>query len=70
MLISVFIFFQLGILKGVLAKTVLGKDFTAKITPPMNDTWYRTRGEGVQTSLKRFLLVYIGEPLNKLIRYA
>ena len=34
----------------------------------MNDTWYKTRGEGVHESLKRFLLVYLGEPLNRLIR--
>ncbi|KAJ7353997.1 hypothetical protein OS493_030847 [Desmophyllum pertusum] len=33
----------------------------------MNTTWYKTRGESVHTSLKRFLLVYLGEPLTRLI---
>ena len=35
----------------------------------MNATWYETRGEGVYQSLRRFLLVYLGEPLTRLIRY-
>jgi len=58
-----------GIFNEAIAKTILMRSFTAKITPEMNDTWYKTRGESVRTSLKRFLLVYLGEPLNRLLRY-
>ena len=58
-----------GIFNEAIAKTILMGSFTAKITPEMNDTWYKTRGESVRTSLKRFLLVYLGEPLNRLLRY-
>lgn len=35
----------------------------------MNATWHEIRGEGVRESLRRFLLVYLGEPLTRLIRY-
>ncbi|KAK2571317.1 hypothetical protein P5673_003897 [Acropora cervicornis] len=59
---------EFGIFNTDLGKTILRKSFTKKITSKMNDTWYKTRGEGVHESLKRFLLVYLGEPLNRLIR--
>ena len=62
-------FFELGILNEGVAKTILSKSFTEKITPEMNDTWYEIRRESVRASLKRFLLVFLGEPLNRLIRY-
>lgn len=62
-------FFELGTLNEGVAKTILRKSFTEKITQEMNDTWYEARGESVRASLKRFLLVYLGEPLNRLIRY-
>ncbi|KAL9959511.1 hypothetical protein ACROYT_G032838 [Oculina patagonica] len=60
---------ETGILNEAVAKTILAKSFTAKITSKMNNTWYETRGESVHTSLKRFLLDYLGEPLTRLIRY-
>ena len=62
-------FYELGILNEGVAKTILRKSFTEKITPEMNATWYERRRESVRASLKRFLLVYLGEPLNRLIRY-
>ena len=62
------IFFP-GIFNEAVTSTILAESFTAKITPEMNTTWYKTRGESVHTSLKRFLLVYLGEPLTRLIRY-
>ena len=58
-----------GIFNEQLGKKVLSEGFTSKITPEMNATWYETRGEGVYQSLRRFLLVYLGEPLTRLIRY-
>ena len=57
----------LGIFNEAVAK-ILAARFTAKITTEMNNTWYKTRGESVRASLKRFLLVYLGEPLHRLIR--
>ena len=35
----------------------------------MNSTWYKRREESVRTSLKRFLLLYLGEPLHRLLRF-
>ena len=35
----------------------------------MNSTWYKRRRESVRTSLKRFLLLYLGEPLHRLLRF-
>ena len=64
-----FYFVPIGILNEFVAKFILAKRFTSKITSDMNTTWYKKRGESVQESLRRFLLVYLGEPLTRLIRY-
>ena len=49
--------------------SILADSFTAKITQEMNSTWYKRREESVRTSLKRFLLLYLGEPLHRLLRF-
>jgi len=66
---DVFCFVLTGIFNEGVAKTILAKRFTSKITSEMNTTWYKKRGESVEASLRRFLLVYLGEPLTRLIRY-
>lgn len=63
------LYFFTGIFNEGVAKTILAKSFTSKITSKMNITWYEIRRESVHESLKRFLLVYLGEPLTRLIRY-
>lgn len=60
---------ETGIFNSAVATFILGKSFTSKITSEMNTTWYKKRGESVHESLRRFLLVYLGEPLTRLIAY-
>ena len=67
---TIILFFLSGIFNEGVAKTILAKSFTSKITSEMNATWYEKRQESVHESLKRFLLVYLGEPLTRLIRYS
>ena len=62
-----FYFVLTGIFNSAVATFILGKSFTSKITSEMNTTWYKKRGESVHESLRRFLLVYLGEPLTRLI---
>ena len=64
-----FCFVLTGIFNEGVARNILAKSFTSKITPEMNTTWFKKRGESVHESLRRFLLVYLGEPLTRLIRY-
>ena len=59
----------LGILNERIAVLILADSFTAKIAQETNSTWYKRRGESVRTSLKRYLLLYLGEPLHRLLRF-
>ena len=51
-------------------KDALDDDYYSNITKDMNNKWKDDHnGKSVKQSLSDYLVEYVGEPMNKLLRY-
>ena len=59
-----------GVLKEWFVQPLLDPDFYSGITKEIDDKWKKTHsGRNVSETIKDNLVMYLGEPLNKLLRY-
>ena len=72
-ILLVFCFLFLSWIEGVLQEwyvaPLLDADFYADITEEMDNQWKRTHdGKNVRETIKEWLVKYIGEPINQMLR--
>lgn len=57
-------------LKAWFVKPILDPDFYSNITEEIETDWKAAHGEkNVSDSIKEYLVTYVGEPLEQMLRY-
>ena len=57
-----------GVLKEWFVKPILDNDFYSSLTREVHDQWMEKNGTNVSETIKKYLVTYLGEPINKLWR--
>lgn len=64
------IYYLTGVLKEWFVQPALDPDYYSNITEEIDNEWKKTHdGKNVSDTIKEYLVKYLGEPLNQLLRY-
>ncbi|XP_078369460.1 uncharacterized protein LOC144653347 isoform X2 [Oculina patagonica] len=67
---SVSLYNESGVLQEWFVQPLLDPDYYSKITQDIDNEWKAKHGgKNVSETIKEYLVTYLGEPLNKLLRY-
>ncbi|KAL9986419.1 hypothetical protein ACROYT_G000566 [Oculina patagonica] len=68
--LNVFLYGSTGVLKESFVQPMLDPDYYSNITQEIDSKWKKTHnGKNVSKTVKEYLVTYLGEPLNQLLRY-
>lgn len=57
-----------GVLKEWFVQPMLDNGFYSGLTKEMDDEWKHKYGNNVSETIKEYLVTFLGEPINKLLR--
>ena len=57
-----------GVLKEWFVQPMLDNGFYSDLPKEIDDEWIGRHGKNVSETIKEYLVTYLGEPINKLLR--
>ncbi len=57
-----------GVLKEWFVQPMLDPDYYSEITEEIDNEWKAKHGKNVSDTIKEYLVTYLGEPLDQLLR--